>query len=148
MSEVRRTRHFFSSITARNNNGRFEFTLREPIFYCASVKIKKWILANFVGIGSSAYYFLRTDAVNLTRDSNTLNGVPSQVVAVLPYSPHTPGLAVDIAEEDDSEAKNIIYSIQNLWFEIIDQNGNVINPPDVGWSFCVELQIVINSQTL
>jgi hypothetical protein len=145
MTDVRRTKHFFTSAQARNSNGRFEFTLREPIFNVASVKLKKFILPNFVGIVNSPYYFLRTDCIAITRDTYTLNGVPGQVVCVLPYSPHTVGFAVGIEEEDDSEVYNIIYCLQNLWFEILDYNGNVINPPDIGWSFCVELQIIINS---
>jgi len=144
MSDVRRTRAFFTSLNARNNAGRFEFSFREPIFSISSIKLKKFILPNFVGIGNSPYYFIRTDCISLTRDSVTLNGVPTQVAAVLPYTPHTVGLSVDIVESDDSEAFNKMYMLQNLWFEILDYQGNVINPPDLNWSFCIELQIVIN----
>lgn len=144
MCDVRRTRAFFTSQNARNDAGRFVFSFREPIFHIRSLKLKKFILANFVGIANSPYYFLRTDCISLTRDSPTLNGSPTQIVCVLPYSPHTPGLAVDIDESDESEAFNYIFALQSLWFEILDSQGNIINPPDLNWSFCVELQIIIN----
>lgn len=144
MSDVRRTRAFFTSANGRNTNGRFEFSFREPIFHITSVKLKKLIIPNFVGIVNSPYYFLRTDCISLTRDTVLLNGIPTQVVCVLPYTPHTAGLAVDIVESDDSEAYNLTHILQNLWFEILDYQGNVINPPDLNWSFCVELQFIIN----
>jgi len=144
MCDVRRTRAFFTSQRARNDNGRFIFSFREPIFYVESIKLRKLIIANFAGIANSPYYFLRTDCISLTRDAPTLNGVPAQLVCVLPYSPHTPGLAVDIDEGDESEAFNRIWTLQSVWFEILDSNGNIINPPDLNWSFCVELQIIIN----
>jgi len=140
---VRRTRAFFTSAQARNSGGRFEFSFREPLFNVSSIKLKKFILPNFAGIGLSPYYFLRTDSISLTRDSVTLNGTPTQIVCVLPYSPHTVGFAVHIEEEDDSEAYNYTYCLQNLWFEVLDYTGTVINPPDPGFSFCVELQIIV-----
>lgn len=143
---VRRTRHFFTSAQARNVDGRFYYFYREPLFNVRSIKLKKWILPNFTGIGNSPYYFLRSDAVSLTRDTVSLNGTPFQVVAVLPYTPHTVGFAVDIAEEDDSEAQNNMAMLNDLWFEVLDYQGNIINPSDANWSFCVELQIVINCE--
>lgn len=146
MDVTRRTRAYFTSAQGRNNNGRFEFTLREPIFHISSIKLKKFIIPNFVGIVNSPYYFLRTDCISLTRDSPLLNGAPTQIVCVLPYAPHTAGLAVDIVESDDSEAFNYLYTLQHLWFEILDYQGNIINPPDANWSFCVEIQIIINGQ--
>ena len=146
MTDVRRTRHYFTSHQAyRNVGGRFEFVFREPIFNIASIKLKKFILANFAGIANSPYYFVRTDCISLTRDTITLNGVPTQIVSVFPYAPHTVGLAVDLMEEDDSEMFNNLYILQNLYIELLDYNGNVINPPDPGWSFCVELQIIIKT---
>src|SRR3954469_3801499 len=143
MSDVRRTRHWFTSRQANTNHGgRFEFTLREPIFNIRSVKLKKFILPNFAAIANSPYYFLRSDCISLTRDSLSLNGVPNQIVCVLPNSPHTVGYPIETVEEDDSEVYNVIYCLQNLWFEVLDYSGNVINPPDANWSFCVELQII------
>lgn len=143
--EVRRTRCFFTSANARNENGRFYFQFREPLFHIASIKLKKVILPNFVGIGNSPFYFIRTDCISLTRDSPSLNGVPTQIAAVIPYTPHTVGFAIDLVEEDDSEAYNMTYILQNLWFEILDYAGNIINPPDLNWSFCIELQIIVKN---
>jgi len=144
---TRRTKHFFTSAQGRNNGqGRFEFTFREPVFNILSGKVKKVVIPNFVGIANSPYYFLRTDGISLTRDASTYNGVPSQIVAIIPYTPNIAGSAVSITEEDDSEPYNFTSILQNLWFELLDYQGNVINPNDVGWSFGVELQFIIQYQ--
>lgn len=143
--EYRRTHSYFTSANARNENGRFHFQFREPIFYVASIKLKKVIIPNFVGIVNSPYYFIRTDCISLTRDTPSINGVPSQIAAVIPNVPNSPGQAIHILEDDSSEAYNLTHMLQNLWFELLDYQGNLINPPDLNWSFCVELQIVIKN---
>lgn len=143
----RRTRAFFTSQNASSKfGGRFEFNWREPIIDIISLKLKKVVIASFAAIGNSPYYFLRTDCLALTRATPTFNGLPSQVIAMIPNTPHNVGNPIDIGEEDDSEAYNLISELQNLWFEILDQNGVVINPPDAGWSFAVELQLVVKLQ--
>lgn len=141
---ARRTRAYFTSQRASlNNGGRFEWNWREPIVDILSLKLKKVVIANFVGIGNSPYYFLRTDCLSLTRASPLLNGAPTQAIALIPNTPSNVGNPIEISEEDDSEAFSHISTLHNLWFEILDANGTVINPPDVGWSFAVELQLVV-----
>lgn len=140
----RRTRAYFTSQNAQSSfDGRFEFAWREPILDIISLKIKKVVIATFASIALSPFYFLRTDCLALTRASPTFNGAPSQVAALIPNTPEIPGNPIHIGEEDDSEAFNTMPTLQNLWFEILDANGNVINPPDLGWSFVVELQLVV-----
>jgi hypothetical protein len=147
MQSCRRTRAFFSSQFANSNyQGRFFFSWREPIIDIISLKIKKVVIANFTGITSSPYYFLRSDCQGLTRATATFCGAPSLAVALIPNNPHNVGNPIDIAEEDDSEAYNLMPTLQNLWFEVLDYNGAVINPTDTGWAFAVELQIVVKLQ--
>lgn len=140
----RRTRAYFTSQSANSNyNGRFLFNWREPIVDILSLKIKKVVIGTFSTIDNSSYYFLRTDCLSLTRATPLLNGAPTQVVAMIPNTPAIVGNPIKLLEEDDSEAHNIIPILQNCWFEILDQNGAVINPTDAGWSFVVELQLVV-----
>jgi hypothetical protein len=141
---MRRTRAFFTSQNATSNfNGRFEWNWREPIVDIFSLKVKKVVINSFVGVANSAYYFLRSDCLALTRSSHTMNGEPSQVVCVIPTAVFGPCLFIE--EEDESEAYNTQSVLHNLWFEIRDSNGNIVNPPDVGWSFCVELQLIVRA---
>jgi hypothetical protein len=123
--------------------GRFEFNWREPIIDIISLKLKKVIIANFATIGNSPYYCLRTDCIALTRGTSTINGAPSQIVAMIPNTPQTAGGPIEISEEDDSESFTSLSILHNLWFELLDANGLIINPPDLGWSFAVELQLVV-----
>lgn len=145
MSNVRSTRAFFTSQNANNSAGRFEFSLREPIFNVRSIKIKKIVIGDFVGMANSSYYFLRTDCVTLIRDTATMNGFPTQIAAMIANTPSTVGYPIELKEDDDSELYNSTFALHTLWFELLDQNLNVLNPPDAGWSFCIELKILTNA---
>jgi hypothetical protein len=62
---------------------------------------------------------------------------------MIPNTPQTAGGPIEISEEDDSESFTSLSILHNLWFELLDANGLIINPPDLGWSFAVELQLVV-----
>lgn len=142
---MRRTRAFFTSQNASSFfNGRWEWKWREPIVDIISLKIKKVVIHNTLNVLTSPWIFLRTDCIPLTRATHLLNGQPTQVVALIPNNTQGGATTVFMEEEDDSESFSSLSTLHNLWFELLDSSGNVLNPVDLLWQgFCIEIQMVV-----
>jgi len=135
---------FVSSAAQINIGGRFLFNFREPIRNVVAAKLKSCTIGNFATIGASYIYFLRTDCMYGSRDCGYFNGKPDKVVFSIPNCPAYNGQPISRTNTDEEFVQYYEGYIMGIWFEILDQNGQIINPPDVGWSFTVELELKIN----
>lgn len=139
-----RTLHVFQSNFANFNlNGRFRFNLVEPIKNIIGARIRACFIGTFATIGASDRYYLLTDAISNVRDATRFNGEPDKIVFCIPNSPST---APDpIFRINDSDDFNLFreFDLHEVWFELANNARTIINPPDVGWSFTVEIEYLI-----
>jgi hypothetical protein len=142
---MKKTRAFFVSAMGVNELGRFNFTIREPIKDVISVCIKKVIINTFAGINNSPWYFMRTDVTSMTRDTCVINGSPTNISYIIPNQPYINGYPISNLESYKGETYNNPGDIRSIWFELLDSAGQIINPPDIGWSFAVEIEFQIQA---
>jgi len=139
------THTFVSSFANFNTAGRFQFNFREPIRNVESSKINGVTIKNFVGINLSYLYFLRTDFITGARDVGYFNGKSDKIAFVIPNPLQIAGQGLTRYNNNDTSfITTREHYLHSIWFELLNQQGTIINPPDVGWSFTVEIELKIN----
>lgn len=146
MSEIAQVIHTFqSNFAATNNGGRFIFRMSEPICRIISARINAVTISNFAAISSSPWYYLRSDAISNTRDCNRFNGFPNLILLTIPnIQSGAVGDPITFSNLNSDFIPCLEHEIHELWFELVNNLGQVINPADVGWMFVVSVEYKIN----
>jgi len=145
MSEPAQVIHIFQSNFAnRNLNGRFEYNLAQPITGVVAARIKSVTIRNFAAILNSPWYYLRTDAISNTRDSNRYNTIPNLIVLTIPtIQKGAVGDPITQKNLNTDFIPCLVHDVHAIWFELVDNINLIINPADVGWMFNVEVEYKI-----
>ena len=137
---------FQSNFASRNENGRFLYNFAQPIKGVVAARIKSVTIRNFAAILNSPWYYLRTDAISNTRDCNRFNNIPNFIVLTIPTIQK--GAVGDPISQKNLSSDFIPclkHDIHEIWFELVTNANQIINPADVGWMFVVEVEYKICS---
>jgi len=134
----------FISSLSKNYGDSWGVDFEEPVRNITGTRISGVIIKSFSTINNSYVYFLRTDALFMTRTMTIFNGKPDLVCFAIPNDGNTFSIS---RFDDTSRFYNIgMQTVMGLRFSLVDQNGNNVNPlsTDPNFSFTVELEYKIN----
>lgn len=139
-----RVKLFIQSSLTNNANGRFILNFNEPIRNVVNISIYQIIIKPFIGLNNYNSIFLRSDLVVLNKNINMFNGKPQTIASMIPVINNSAYFKSDYIDDQKTSPRNI----DSCWFELWGDGITLLNPPDGGWNFCIELQLTTENEQL
>ena len=133
------SKHYFNSNNIKKIGENYFADFRESIKNVFALRVISLTIKNFATINNSLVYYLVSDLVCSAETVATIDTIPCQVIFSLPNS----GLG-NLTRSDSSAVFTYIpkQQIHGFKFYLADQTLSRVNPPDPGWSFSFELELI------
>lgn len=147
----RTVKHTFVSSFAKKSGNTWQFDFSEPIRNIVGGRINGVFIKNFLLINQNYVYFLRTDGIFGSRTLTFFNSKPDTVSLTIPNTNIIPapnpqnGFGIHRLENNDKWYNTNLHNLDGISFQLLGEQGVPIDPPDVGWSFTVEVEYLINN---